>query len=344
MAEAFLQEIDKALAGRTRALFVHSGNMYGGVERVLCTVAQAGRFGAPLDPHVALCFEGQTADILRRLGVRPTMLGPVKMTRPDLLLKARRALAATIDDLKPDVVVTPTAWAHAAFAPTVRRAGVPLVFWVHELLSGGPWHERLAVRTPPDVLVCNSHFSMSAARQVFPGVPAEVVYCPLRFEQPREARAAVRDSLGAAADVPVILNVARMEPLKGQAVLIDALAAVGTSRPWACWIAGGAQREEEQRYRQMLVDRVARAGLADRVRFLGHRDDVAALLGAADLYVQPNQGIETFGLSVVEALYAPAAGDRHRHRRTGRDPRPVGRPGSARRRVSTGERHRGLAR
>jgi glycosyltransferase involved in cell wall biosynthesis len=40
------------------------------------------------------------------------------------------------------------------------------------------------------------------------------------------------------------------------------------------------------------------------VRFLGQRSDVDGILAAADLYCQPNQGPEPFGLSIVEALAA----------------------------------------
>jgi glycosyltransferase involved in cell wall biosynthesis len=45
-------------------------------------------------------------------------------------------------------------------------------------------------------------------------------------------------------------------------------------------------------------------GIADRVRFLGQRDDAARLMAAADVFCQPNQGPEPFGLVFVEALWS----------------------------------------
>jgi glycosyltransferase involved in cell wall biosynthesis len=48
----------------------------------------------------------------------------------------------------------------------------------------------------------------------------------------------------------------------------------------------------------------ARAGVSDRVRFLGQRSDVPRLMAAADVYCQPNTGAEPFGIVFVEALYA----------------------------------------
>ena len=40
------------------------------------------------------------------------------------------------------------------------------------------------------------------------------------------------------------------------------------------------------------------------VRFLGERDDVPALMAAADIYCQPNITPEPFGIAFVEALAA----------------------------------------
>jgi glycosyltransferase involved in cell wall biosynthesis len=45
-------------------------------------------------------------------------------------------------------------------------------------------------------------------------------------------------------------------------------------------------------------------GIAERVRFLGHRSDVPRVLKAADIYCQPNQRPEPFGIVFIEALAA----------------------------------------
>ena len=55
--------------------------------------------------------------------------------------------------------------------------------------------------------------------------------------------------------------------------------------------------------RERLVAKAAAVGVADRVRWLGHRDDVPALLAAADLFVLPslNEGLP---LAAMEAMLA----------------------------------------
>jgi glycosyltransferase involved in cell wall biosynthesis len=55
--------------------------------------------------------------------------------------------------------------------------------------------------------------------------------------------------------------------------------------------------------RERLVSKAAAVGVAERVRWLGHRDDVPALLAAADVFVLPslNEGLP---LAAMEAMLA----------------------------------------
>jgi glycosyltransferase involved in cell wall biosynthesis len=69
-------------------------------------------------------------------------------------------------------------------------------------------------------------------------------------------------------------------------------------------MVGGAQRKEEQHYLDSLKDQAAELGVADRVRFLGQRSDVPRILKAADIFCQPNEGPEPFGIVFIEALGA----------------------------------------
>jgi glycosyltransferase involved in cell wall biosynthesis len=73
---------------------------------------------------------------------------------------------------------------------------------------------------------------------------------------------------------------------------------------WTYWIVGGPQRASDERLLRELQQAARDAGIEGRVRFTGERRDVADLLRAADIYVQPNDGPEAFGLSLVEAMAA----------------------------------------
>jgi glycosyltransferase involved in cell wall biosynthesis len=87
----------------------------------------------------------------------------------------------------------------------------------------------------------------------------------------------LRADLGAVDGRPLIVSASLMRPEKGHALLLDAVAQLPSDvRPVVALAGDGALRHE-------LEDRVAAdAGLRDRVVFLGYRDDVPALLGAAD--------------------------------------------------------------
>lgn len=111
---------------------------------------------------------------------------------------------------------------------------------------------------------------------------------------PRGTHPVPRTELARDAAAPIVLTIARLDAQKGIAHLLDAAAAV----PEASFaIAGdGPDRGE-------LHARAAALGLGERVRFLGHRRDVPALLAAADLFVLPSL-YEGLPLSVLEAMAA----------------------------------------
>jgi glycosyltransferase involved in cell wall biosynthesis len=94
-----------------------------------------------------------------------------------------------------------------------------------------------------------------------------------------------------------------MESLKGHTTLLRALARL-RDRNWLCWQVGAAQRPHEQVYQDGLMRLAQELTIADRVKFLGHRSDVAQLLDAADIYCQPNLEPDAFGISFIEALGA----------------------------------------
>jgi glycosyltransferase involved in cell wall biosynthesis len=94
-----------------------------------------------------------------------------------------------------------------------------------------------------------------------------------------------------------------MEPLKGHAVLLTALAQL-RDHAWTCRLAGGAQRAHEARYMESLRAQAAALGIGDRVEFLGDRSDIPCLLAGSDIYCQPNIEPDAFGLSLIEAMAA----------------------------------------
>jgi glycosyltransferase involved in cell wall biosynthesis len=184
-----------------------------------------------------------------------------------------------------------------------------LVHFVHGATTGRHWLEQWAALIPPDLVVANSRFTAGSATKLFPDAPAEVVHPPVPApsipdRQRQVARSRIRAELTTSEEAVVVLMVSRIESLKGHAVLLDALDQIRDLPGWVCWIVGGAQRQHEVELLAALQRQAETLGLADRVRFVGPRADVLAVMAAADVYCQPNTGPEGFGLTFVEALYA----------------------------------------
>ncbi|MDR7542815.1 MAG: glycosyltransferase [Armatimonadota bacterium] len=142
---------------------------------------------------------------------------------------------------------------------------------------------------------------VSAVRRL--GIPPErIVIIPRGLVPERwvgcEDAAAVRQSLGWQDAYPVIVNVGRLVPQKGQQYAVRAMTAVVARFPMARLAIAG-----EGRLRPVLERLIRDLGLTDHVSLLGERDDVARLLHAADIFVFPSL-FEGLGNAVLEAMAA----------------------------------------
>lgn len=290
-----------------RVLHVYSGNLYGGIETLLVTLARYRELCSAMEPHFALCFEGRLSEQLVAAGAPVYRLGSVRVSRPVSLWRSRRLLGDLLRQKRFDVVVCHSAWSQAIFGPVVRSVGLPLVFWLHDATDGRHWLERWARRTPPDLALCNSRFTAGTLPNMYPRVRTEAVYCPVgspNGSYSQADRATLRAELNTSDEATVIIQVSRMEIWKGHALHMQALGILRDLPGWVCWQVGGVQRPHEVKYLEGLKNMASRLGIEERVRFLGQRSDVPRLLAAADIYCQPNTGPEPFGIALLEALYA----------------------------------------
>ncbi|MBN1209558.1 MAG: glycosyltransferase [Myxococcaceae bacterium] len=290
-----------------RILHVYSGNLYGGIETFLRTLARERGRAPGLAQEFALCFEGRLSRELREAGAQVHLLGEARVSRPWTVWRARQALARLLERERYAAVVCHAAWPQALFGPVARANGVPLVFYQHDALNGRHWLERWAGATPPELILSNSRFSAGTLASVYPRAPYTVRYYPVSPPEVAlepEERTRLRGELGAGPTEIVIVQSCRMEAWKGHRLLLEALGRLRELPGWVLWIAGGAQRPAEARYQAEMEALASTLGLSARVRFLGQRADVPRLLRAADIHCQPNLGPEPFGLAFIEALQA----------------------------------------
>jgi glycosyltransferase involved in cell wall biosynthesis len=128
-----------------------------------------------------------------------------------------------------------------------------------------------------------------------PGLPASFFEPACRVDE----LAALREELGLDdATGPVLLNVGMLIDLKGQHELVPAMVAVVRALPGATLLLVGDGENRER-----LSGLIEEHHLGGRVRLLGHRHDVPALLQLADGLVSASRS-EGFGMAVLEAMAA----------------------------------------
>lgn len=135
-------------------------------------------------------------------------------------------------------------------------------------------------------------------RQVYDGIALEN-WKPLSAEEIHQVRA----ERGVADDALLVVLVGLIRSWKGQAVALEAMRQLSADvrRGLRLWIVGG-NSEAEHAYFEAIRRQVVESGLEDTVAFLGHRFDVARLMGAADVVLHASTVPEPFGLVVVEGL------------------------------------------
>ena len=128
-----------------------------------------------------------------------------------------------------------------------------------------------------------------------------------------ERRRRVRAGLGLPDDAPVVLNVARQDQQKSQALLVEAFAEVVAEQPGAVLLIAGREGNATADIRAA----VRATSMEGSVTLLGHRTDVPDLLAAADVFTLPSVS-EGFGGAGRPVRPGPGA------RRTSRRPRRGG--------------------
>ena len=290
-----------------RVLHISSGNLYGGVETMLLTMANHRASCRDLETEIALCFDGRASRELEATRIHLHRLPTPRARNPHTVVRARTALGRLLRERRFDRVICHGQWAQAIFGSTVRRAGVPLVMWVHGPLAGRHWSERWAGWTRPDLAICTSEFTARSLPNVYDDLPAVVIHPPVDVSPATLSAAerdAVRRELMTPLDAVVLIQASRTEAWKGHPLLIDALGLLRDVPHWIWWQVGGAQRPFEAAYLDSPRTQARDLGIVDRVRFVGERQDVRRLLAAADVHCQANLNPEPFGIAFVEALAA----------------------------------------
>src|SRR5690348_16597527 len=259
-----------------RLLQAMAGARHGGAEaffvRLASALAQAGQ-----EQHVLIRRDSERAAALRQAGIAPVEL-PFRGT---LDLATRWRFRRAVAEFRPAIVLT---WMSRA------TQACPPGDFVHVARLGGYYDLKYYRRC--DHLIGNTRDIVAYLQRQ--GWPAERAHYLPNFSARTDAAPVARSALATPPDAPLALALGRLHVNKGFDVLLAALARAPRLH---LWLAG------EGDLRATLERQAAALGIAERVRFLGWRDDIPALLAAADFLVCPSRH-EPLGNVVIEAWAA----------------------------------------
>lgn len=265
----------------------------GGAEAVVAELARAAL--ASGDTVRIASHGGRREEELARAGAVAVRTPLHRRSGPGVLAAAT-ALARQARRARPDVV-----HAHNVGASLVAHVGVrwprrtpPLLTTFHGVADADYPGAAAWLRRTADLVVAVS--GAVGDRLVAAGFPAgglRVVDNAVTPPAPVD-RAAARRDLGLDPDVPVALCAARLVEQKRHDLLLAAWAAVPSG---VLLLAGTGPLGDD------VAATVRRLGLSDRVRLLGERSDVGALLGAADAFCLASDW-EGMPMAVLEAMAA----------------------------------------
>ncbi len=282
-----------------RVAFVNSLRVAGGGEKWV--VRHAGLWQERGVAVRVLCNPGSGLERLAREAGLPVESLPL---RHDVSPSSVLALARALRCFRPSAILCCNERAFRLAAPARLLAGRRPLLYRNGLT--GTFKNRLHNRLLFPALACMVANTEAIRREVaaFGWVPPERlrVICngirPEQYDPDPAARARLRSELGTSGDAVVLAVLARVTAEKGHRETLAAFRTLAPRHPLAeLWIAGEGDLTAE------LETTARAAGLASRVRFLGFRSDVPALLSAVDLVVQASHR-EGLGNSLLEAMAA----------------------------------------
>ena len=224
------------------------------------------------------------------------------------VMRATRAVRKAVEQASADVVVTKGLGSHFIGGLAARRAGVPCVWQVQDLISErtiGIYRRIFAGAArwlPARIIVDGAAIKHQLPESIHARVSVVHNGIDTNVFHPNRAGAAVRRELGILPEQIVIGNVGRVTPWKGQHYLVEAFARIVNRHPQARLMLVGSPVFDHDGYERRLKSMVTELGLEDRVCFTGFRHDLPEVLAAMDVFVFTSVEKDTSPLTLLSAM------------------------------------------
>ena len=289
-------------------LHIITGLDDGGAEAVLFRLCRQDT--AHRHHVISLLDSGKYGPLLESHGIAVSCLG---MKRGRISLAGLWRLWRLIRKLQPDVVQTWMYHADLVGGVVARLSGQRNIIWGIRngtLLSDAyprstivvAWLcARLSRAVPRRIVCCGEQAGNVHAALGYEGTRMTVIHPGFDlsvFHPDPKARHQLRRELALEPTEPMIGFVARYHPMKDHNTLLRALAVLRDLGNCPCCLLIGTGMDPGN---AALTQQIDRLGLGDRVRLLGRRTDIPALMNALDLHVMSSES-EAFGNVLGEAM------------------------------------------
>ena len=256
---------------------------------------------------LGISADGPLLDDARAAGLRVVAVPMARSLSPVAQWRALRAMVRLLRAERPDLLHAHMPISGFIARLAARLTGVPRVAYTcHGFLFNqpGPWPRRalgllvewLGGRMTDTYLTVSTEEAADARRLGIArrATPVGNGRSPQRFRPDPVARARVRAGLGVPEDRVVVVIVSRLVRHKGHAELLAAMRDVPGAELWVV----GDRLPSDHGPDPSALFRQAPPGT---VRLLGYRDDIPAVLAAADIFALPSH-FEGLPMSVIEAM------------------------------------------
>jgi glycosyltransferase involved in cell wall biosynthesis len=275
----------------------------GGAEKLLFDLVSSGRAAAKMNVVTLLAeepFFRFDAKAVQTLGMRPGWLSPRALAR----------LRRKIKEFNPHVI---HAWLYYGNLSSIAAGGlgIPIIWSIHNTTLSTEhsklftrWANRicarLSSRIPARIVYCAKtarHVHERIGYDASRGIVIENGIDVAAFAFDPDARRRIREAVGLAEEDYAVGCIARFDPQKNHPLVIEAFSKVCMGEKAKLLLVGrGCTADNEQ-----LVQWLKTFGVEDRVKLLGERHDMPAVMSALDVLVSASTYGEALPLTAIEA-------------------------------------------
>jgi glycosyltransferase involved in cell wall biosynthesis len=275
----------------------------GGAEKLLFDLVSSGRASAKMNVVTLLAeepFFRFDPKAVQTLGMRPEWLSPRALAR----------LRRKIKEFNPHVV---HAWLYHGNLSSIAAGGlgIPIIWSIHNTTLSTEhsklftrWANRicawLSSRVPACIVYCAKtarHVHERVGYDAARGIVIENGIDVAAFSFDPVARRRIRESVGLAEDDYAVGCIARFDPQKNHPLVIEAFSKVCMGEQAKLILVGRRCAADNEQ----LVRWLKTFGVEDRVKLLGERHDMPAVMSALDVLVSASAYGEALPLTAIEA-------------------------------------------